>query len=134
MRRPRFIPPLGPPELDARQRALADWRGADLSAAEKARADAAQSAAALVPKVVAGLRLEQRLTETEIQKAWDHLVSPAIGAHARPTGLHNGTLFVAVDNSVWLEEIVRYHRREILLRLQNSFGRKMIKKVSFRIG
>ena len=50
------------------------------------------------------------------------------------TGLHKGTLFVAVDSSVWLSEIVRYHRKEILARLQHSFGRDIIKKISFRPG
>jgi len=43
-------------------------------------------------------------------------------AHAQPTGLCKGTLFVAVDSSVWLSEIVRYRRKEILARLQHSFG------------
>ena len=42
--------------------------------------------------------------------------------------------FVNVDSSVWLDEIVRYRRREILDRLQHSFGRKMIQKISFRVG
>jgi hypothetical protein len=39
-----------------------------------------------------------------------------------------------VDSSVWLDEIVRYRRREILERLQNSFGRELIRKISFRLG
>ena len=45
-----------------------------------------------------------------------------------------GTLFVNVDSSVWLDEIVRYRRKEILTRLQTAFGREMIKKISFRVG
>ncbi len=39
-----------------------------------------------------------------------------------------------VDNSVWLDEIVRYRRKEILDRLQHSFGREMIARISFRVG
>jgi hypothetical protein len=35
---------------------------------------------------------------------------------------------------VWLDEIVRYRRREILDRLQHSFGRELIVKISFRVG
>ena len=59
---------------------------------------------------------------------------PDIVAHAQPTGIRKGTLFVTVDSSVWLDEIVRYRRREILERLQNSFGRDLITRISFRTG
>jgi len=52
----------------------------------------------------------------------------------QPAGLRKGTLFVNVDSSVWLSEIVRYRRKEILDRLQHSFGREIIKKISFRVG
>ena len=48
--------------------------------------------------------------------------------------MRNGTLFVTVDSSAWLSEIVRYRRKEILDRLQHSFGRAVIQKISFRIG
>jgi len=48
--------------------------------------------------------------------------------------LHKGTLFVTVDSSPWLSEIVRYRRKEILARLQHSFGRDLISKISFRVG
>ena len=65
---------------------------------------------------------------------WNSLVDPQVAAHAQPAGLNKGTLFVTVDSSVWLDEIVRYRRREILDRLQHSFGREMVKKISFRVG
>jgi len=85
-----------------------------------------------MPKVLAGLRLGQRQAEAEILKVWQHQLDPTITAHARPTGLRKGTLFVAVDSNVWLDEIVRYRRREILERLQNSFGRELVTRISFR--
>jgi predicted nucleic acid-binding Zn ribbon protein len=62
------------------------------------------------------------------------LIDPNIVAHAQPTGVRKGTLFVTVDNSVWLSEIVRYRRKEILDRLQHSFGRELIQRISFRVG
>jgi hypothetical protein len=48
--------------------------------------------------------------------------------------VRKGTLFVNVDSSVWLSEIVRYRRKEILDRLQHSFGRDLIQRISFRVG
>ena len=87
-----------------------------------------------MPRVLSGLRMDSRQAETEILKVWSNQLDPNIVAHAKPTGIRKGTLFVTVDSSVWLDEIVRYRRREILERLQNSFGRDLIVKISFRVG
>jgi predicted nucleic acid-binding Zn ribbon protein len=106
----------------------------DLTALEKARVVRVQPAAALVPRVLSDLRIDQRRSEAEIVKVWNHALDPNITAHAQPSGLHKGTLFVSVDSSPWLSEIVRYRRKEILARLQHSFGRDLIAKISFRIG
>jgi len=131
---PKRIPPLGPPKRSARQRALAAWRGTDLRPAEIARADRAKSAGSLMPNLLKDLRIDSRRAEVEIVKVWNSLIDPNIVAHAQPVGLRKGTLFVTVDSSAWLAEIVRYRRKEILDRLQHSFGREVIVRISFRIG
>ena len=131
---PRHIPPLGPPKRSARQRVLAAWRGTDLSATEKARIDRAQSVGAVMPGLLKDLRIDNRRADVEIVKVWNSLIDPNIVAHAQPIGLRKGTLFVVVDSSVWLAEIVRYRRKEILDRLQHSFGRDLIARISYRIG
>ena len=127
-----FRPP--PPVSSAREKALAQWRRWDWSAEEKVRRPSAKSTGEIMPKVLAGLGLDRRLAETEILKVWSHQLDPNIAAHARPTGLRKGTLFVTVDSNVWLDEIVRYRRREILERLQNSCGRALVARISFRSG
>jgi predicted nucleic acid-binding Zn ribbon protein len=121
-----------PPAPPALQKVLAQWRGWDWSAEEKARRPSAQSTGEIMPKVLKGLGLDRRQAETEILKVWNHQLDPNITSHAQPTGLRNGTLFVTVDSNVWLDEIVRYRRREILERLQNSFGRDLVTRISFR--
>ncbi len=118
----------------ARSRVLAQWRGVDVSAEEKARATAARNVADLLPSVLKELRMDARQGEAEIVKVWNSLMDPNITAHAQPANLNKGTLFVNVDSSVWLSEIVRYRRKEILDRLQNSFGKNLIQKISYRIG
>jgi predicted nucleic acid-binding Zn ribbon protein len=131
---PRRIPPLGPPKRSARQRVLAVWRGTDLGPQEIARANRAKSAGSVMPGILKDLRIDSRRAEVEIVKVWNSLIDPTIVAHAQPVGLRKGTLFVTVDSSVWLAEIVRYRRKEILDRLQHSFGRDVIARISFRIG
>jgi predicted nucleic acid-binding Zn ribbon protein len=120
--------------MTPRQRVFAEWRGIDLAPLEQAQSSRAQPASAVLPRVLADLRLDQRQAEAEVMKVWNQLLDPDIVAHAQPTGLRKGTLFVAVDSSVWLSEIVRYRRKEILDRLQHSFGRDFIARISFRVG
>ena len=128
------MPALGPRPPAPRQRALAAWRGLDLAPLQEARTLRARHLSDVLPAVLSGLRIDQRRSEAEIVKVWNNLLDPNIVAHAQPTGLRKGTLFVTVDNHVWLCEIVRYRRKEILNRLQHSFGRDFIAKISFRVG
>jgi predicted nucleic acid-binding Zn ribbon protein len=128
---PRRSPP---PRSSPRQRALAQWRGWNWSGDEIARQASGKKAAAVLPRVLADLRMDRRQAEAEIVRVWSCQMDPNIVAHAQPAGIRNGTLFVTVDSSVWLDEIVRYRRREILERLQNSFGRELIRRISFRLG
>ena len=131
---PRRIPPRGAPKPGPRQRALAEWRGFDSAPLEKAQALRARVLGDVMPAVLNSLGLDRRRAEAEIVRVWNNLIDPNITAHAQPTGLNKGTLFVTVDSSVWLGEIVRYRRKEILDRLQHSFGRDLVARISFRVG
>ena len=113
---------------------LASWRRVNLTQEEKAREKNTRSAADLMPHVLQSMGLERKQSELEILRVWNNLMDPTIVAHATPAGLAKGTLFVNVDSNVWLDEIVRYRRREILQRIQHSFGPDLIQRISFRVG
>jgi hypothetical protein len=130
----RFMPAKGAPRPKAKERVLAQWRRVNVSREEIARTNNAQSAQTLVPKILGTLRMDRRRSEAEIVRVWNNSIDPSITAHAQPTGINKGTLFVTVDSSVWLEEIVRYRRKEILVRLQHSFGTDLVARLSFRVG
>ena len=130
----RFVPPLGPPRLSPRERVLAAWRGVDVTPIARANQRREKSVGQLIDGVLTSLRMDRRQAEAEIVRVWNSLIDPTIAVHAQPTGIHKGTLFVTVDSSAWLSEIVRYRRKEILDRLQNTFGKQMIVRISFRAG
>lgn len=131
---PRYIPAMGPPKSSSREQVLAEWRGQHLEREEKARAKSALPIGQVMPGIFKTLRLEQRQAETEVLRAWNELLDPTVTAHAQPVGLNKGTLFVKVDSNVWMAEIIRFRRREMLQRLQHCFGRQLIQKISFRLG
>ena len=129
------MPPLSARiKLTPKQSVLAEFRGVDLTQAEKALARSAKPVGDLIPCVLKGLGLERKQSELEILKVWNNLKDPVVAQHAKPVGIAKGTLFVNVDSNVWLDEIVRYRRREILQRLRHSFGPDLIQKISFRVG
>jgi len=129
-------PPVTPKKQfsTARARILAQWRGVDYAPLEVARTTPARLPGAVLPALMKELRLDARQAEAEVVKVWNALIDPVITAHAQPANLHKGTLFVNVDSSVWLSEIVRYRRKEIIERLQHSFGKSVVQKISFRLG
>jgi hypothetical protein len=133
-RKPKRIPPRGPRPLSQRDKVLNSWRGVQVAALEKAFSKNTRSTADILPRVLADLRIDTRRAEAEIVRVWNHALDPEIVAHSQPAGIHKGTLFVNVDSSSWLCEIVRYRRREILNRLQHSFGSERIARISFRVG
>ena len=128
------MPPRGPEPLKAREQVLADWRRVDLTLAEKSAANPPKAMDSVLPAVLKTLRLDQRRVEAEIVRVWNNILDPNLAAHAKPDRLRNGTLFVLVDSNVWLDEICRYRRKEIIDRLRHSFGHEMILKISFRLG
>ena len=136
MQRPTYaMPPLAARiKLTPKQKVLAEFRRIDLTQEEKALARSAKPVGELLPGVLKGMGLERKQSELEILKVWNHLMDPVVAQHAKPVGIAKGTLFVAVDSNAWLDEIVRYRRREILQRLRHSFGADLIQKISFRVG
>ena len=106
----------------SRDSVLAEWRRVHLAPLEKAAELPGKPVGAYLPGLIEKLGLPQRRSEAEVLKAWNRLIDPTVTAHAQPRGLRKGTLFINVDSSVWLSEIVRYRRREILERLQHCFG------------
>ena len=117
-----------------REQALREWRGVDVRALEKTHGNKSLNAGAVMKKVLGALQLDRRRAETEMVRVWNQTIDPTITSHAQPINIHHGTLFVSVDSSVWLDEIVRYRRHEILQRLQHAMGCEMVKKISYRIG
>ncbi len=59
-----------------------------------------------------GLRIAQR---------WGEIVGPEVGRHCRPTGVRGEVLEVAVDSSVWSQEL-SLRIPEILRALRQAFG------------
>jgi predicted nucleic acid-binding Zn ribbon protein len=114
-----------------RARAIAEWRGLS----EKfPKPDRWQSPADLLPKLMQRLGLKERLHETEVMEAWARIVGEFIAAHSAPVALREGVLYVRVLQPALHYELEQVSKTEILRKLRQRFGSKIIRDVRFRVG
>ena len=88
----------------------------------------------LVPGVMKGLGLEQRLQQSRVFYLWPTIVGADIARHAQPVTLHKGVLGITVDHPIWLQELKRYHQDLLLQKIQKAIGPQAVRALSFRIG
>lgn len=114
-----------------RRKVLAEWRGLP---ADLPRPDRAQSVANLMPGVMQKLGLKERLQESEVLAAWKALVGEFIAGHSCPISLRDGVLYVHVLQPALHYELERVSKPQILRKLKQRFGGRVIRDLRFRLG
>ena len=84
--------------------------------------------AALLDGALRGVGLGKRLEEYQAVEAWADVVGDVVAEHAAATTIREGTLFVDVDSSVWMQEL-QLLRGEIIERLNAHCGRAFVKQI-----
>ncbi|MFO7871122.1 MAG: DUF721 domain-containing protein [Kiritimatiellia bacterium] len=87
----------------------------------------------VVPSVMKKLGIESQHWLTVMNTDWEKLVGPEVARHTRPGRFERGRLTVFVDSSVWLNELARYGREEMLSNLRREFGGKRVKSLNLRL-
>ncbi len=85
-------------------------------------------------KVLSKLGIQERLLEDQLLAAWEEIVGPAVGHNSRPVHIKRGELIVAVTQPALKYDLERFHRAEILRRMQERFGTGTIRSIRFRVG
>jgi predicted nucleic acid-binding Zn ribbon protein len=114
-----------------RAKIMAEWRGLP----EKTIASNRWAVPAeILPSLMQRLGLRERLQETEIVEAWSKIVGEFIAAHSTPVALREGVLYVRVLQPALHYELEQISKIEILRKLKQRFGGKIIRDVRFRVG
>ena len=110
---------------------LAEWRGLP---ERKTSPERWRAPGDLLPKLMQQLGLSERLQEKEVIEAWTQIVGEFIAAHSAPVSLKEGVLYVRVLQPSLHYELEQISKREILRKLKQRFGSKLIKQIRFRLG
>lgn len=74
-----------------------------------------------------------RLWEYRLQKQWKGLVGEVVAAHTWPTRIKFRKLHVAVDNSVWLHQLL-YLKATLMENIQTQMEELQLEDIIFWIG
>lgn len=91
--------------------------------------DATVSIRDVLAGIFKGIEANDRPWLRQLAEEWDKLVGDLTAGHARPGGLRGQALVVYVDSAAWLNELARYRRPDMLVRLQKRFGAGRIKSI-----
>jgi predicted nucleic acid-binding Zn ribbon protein len=94
--------------------------------------DPLQPVGPFVEHVLARYGLDRRLEEYRAVEAWADVVGPATAAAARAVAVRDGTLFVDVGSSVWMQELAIL-RDGIMTRLNERLGAPLVRKIVLSI-
>jgi predicted nucleic acid-binding Zn ribbon protein len=114
-----------------RANVIAEWRGLPEKRVLQNRWAAP---ADVLPKLMQRLGLKERLHETEVMEAWSKIVGEFIAAHSAPVALREGILYVRVLQPALHYELEQVSKIDILRKLKQRFGSKVIRDLRFRVG
>src|SRR5205814_9612054 len=114
-----------------RARIIAEWRGLPGKTVTHNRWTAP---ADILPNLMQRLGLRERLHETEVAEAWSKIVGEFIAAHSAPVALRDGILYVRVLQPALHYDLEQLAKMDILRKLKQRFGPKIIRDVRFRVG
>ncbi len=110
---------------------IAEWRGLP---DPKQKPDRFESTAGLLPKLMQRLGLKERLHESDVIEAWASIVGEFIAAHSAPVSLREGVLYVRVLQPALHYQFEQISKADILHKLKQRFGAKIIRDIRFRVG
>ncbi len=87
----------------------------------------------VLERVLNSLNLGLKVKQYRILDVWKSVVGDAIARLTKPQHIRAMVLWVAVTNSTWMQQL-EFMKRQIVERLNEHIGEKVISDIRFRIG
>ncbi len=83
----------------------------------------------LIPGFMKEVGLEDKLWQQTLLNEWPQLVGEQVARRARPGKIQNRILTIFVTSSVWMSELNRNGKPQMLKNLQTRFGSDLIRDI-----
>ena len=74
----------------------------------------------------------QSFTQWKLWHQWEEILGDEIAKHSRPVGYKRGVLFVWVENSVRMQEMI-FVVKSMITKINKSLGRNWVKRIQFTL-
>jgi hypothetical protein len=78
------------------------------------------------------LGLQKRLKTEQLSVLWPKIVGPIVAKIAYAAQFRNGTLFIDVTDSVWVQEL-KFQEGELIGRLNGTLGEALVRRLFFQL-
>ena len=87
----------------------------------------------ILERVLSSLNLGIKVKQYRIWDVWNSVVGEAIARQAQPQQMRGMVLWVTVSSSTWMQQL-EFMKRQIVERINERIGEKVISDIRFRIG
>jgi len=77
--------------------------------------------------------MEAKLLEWRLRRHWSDIAGEQIAGHTRPDQIRFKKLYLIVENSVWLQQLV-FLKPTLLEKIHEAAGSQLISDIIFRVG
>lgn len=77
-------------------------------------------------------RLDRRLMEARIFINYESMVGEKISEISKPTFMQNSTLFIGVENHIWVHQLY-FLKHELIDRINSGLPRPLVKDIRFQV-
>ena len=79
------------------------------------------------------LQVAKKQKEIEVLKEWTDIVGEKLSSYTYPMYIVKGNLYIGSEGSSWFQE-ASFLRQEIIKRVNEKFGKEVVKDIKFKIG
>ncbi|MFC1858713.1 DUF721 domain-containing protein [Thermodesulfobacteriota bacterium] len=87
----------------------------------------------ILDNVLGTLRKDFDRDLLQIWDRWDQIVGEAIAESTRPAAFKGKLLLVHVTSSTWVHQL-RFLKKDIIARINETFGKELVEEIKFKIG
>ena len=92
-----------------------------------------ESIGSVIAKVLDRRHSPTDMELTRVWELWEKIVGRAVAQNAQPSAFKGKLLLVDVVSSAWLQQL-RFIKADIIIRVNEAFGKDIVDDIKFRIG